>query len=369
MERSYKFRIYPTKAQQEQIVRTFGCVRFVWNYYLNKHKEVYDQTGETLNYYSYFRDVTQLKKQLTWLKEVDSTAIQSALRNLDFAYKNFFRGLKQGRSKYPQFKSKHCAKQSYKSVYVTDNIKVLDNSVQLPKLGIVKCRVTRKLEGRILSATVSQTASGKFFVSLCCTDIETSKHFNNDSAVGIDMGIKDFAVLSDGSVFENHKYLSANLKKLTCLQRRLSRKTKGSKRYEKARIKLAALHEHITNQRKDMMHKVSSEIVRANKVICIEDLDTQSMLKRHRVAQAISDSAWTEFRRQLKYKAEWYGGKVIEVDRFYPSSQLCSVCGFKNTELKNLSIRKWICPECGAKHHRDHNAAVNILNEGLRQLA
>lgn len=370
MEYSYKFRIYPNNQQKEQIAKTLGCVRFAFNHYLSKRKTEYEENRKTLNYYDCANDLTNLKKELEWLKEVDSTALQSALRDLDTAYKNFFRRVKLGENPgYPKFKSKHAHRQSYKSKCIGTNIKILDKAIQLPKLGEVKCRISKNVEGRILSATVSKTSSNKYFVSLCCTDVVLPKFPETDNSVGIDVGIKDFAVLSDGTVFENHKYLSANLKKLAKLQRKLSRKTKGSIRYEKARIGIAKLHEHISNQRNDTLHKVSTEIVKTNDVICIEDLAPKNMLKNYRLAQAISDTAWGEFRRQLKYKAEWYGRKIIEIDRFYPSSQLCSVCGYKNEIVKNLSIRKWQCPECGTNHNRDQNAAINILNEGLRQLA
>lgn len=370
MERSYKFRIYPNNQQKEQIKKTFGCVRFVYNHYLVKRKNEYEQNGKNLSCFDCMYDLTDLKKELVWLKEADSRALLYALRDLDAAYKNFFRRVKQGKKPgYPKFKSKHSHKQSYKCRCLSTNINISDKVIRLSKLGNVKCRITKEVEGRIISATVSKTATDKYFVSLCCTDVEIQKLPTTDNSVGIDIGIKDFAVLSDGTIFENHKYLSSNLQKLAKLQRRLSRKTKGSMRYEKARIEIAKLHEHISNQRNDMLHKISTEIVKTNDVICIEDLTPQNMLKNHHLAQAISDASWGEFRRQLKYKAEWYGRKIIEIDRFYPSSQLCSVCGHKNETVKNLSVRKWTCPKCDTEHNRDRNAAINILNEGLRQLA
>lgn len=369
MEYSYKFRLYPNKEQENLILSTFGCGRFVYNHYLAQRIEAYRETGKSPTRFMQDKDLTALKHkaETIWLRDVDAHALQSELKFLDKAYQNFFRGIKKGeKTGFPRFKSKKDRHQSYQT---NGTIKVFENAVQLPKLGKVKCRISKEVKGRILSATVSKNPSGKYFVALCCTDVEIEPLSSTGAVSGLDLGIKSFAVTSDGVEYPNHKYLAKSEKKLARLQRQLSRKTKGSKREEKARLQVARLHEHIANQRKDTLHKLSTDLIRQYDVICIEDLAPKNMVRNHRLAKSISDASWGEFRRQLTYKAEWYGREVVVVDRFYPSSQLCSACGAQWPGTKDLAVRRWTCPECGANHDRDTNAARNILNEGLRLVA
>ena len=365
MEKAYKYRIYPNKKQKEIITKTFGCCRFVYNKYLAKRIDMYEQNKETFSYVQCANDMKKLKSELDWLKEVDSTALQSSLKDLDSAYQKFFKE----HTGYPKFKSKKTHRYSYKSKRVNNNIQYCDKYIKLPKLGMVKTKNKLVPQGRILNATVSQEPNGHYYCSLCCTDVEFEQLPKTNKNVGIDLGICDFAILSNGNKIENPQFCEQSEKKLLKLQRELSRKTIGSNRWNKARNKVANLQKHISNQRKDFLQKLSTTIINNYDVICIEDLDVKSMKETDSTVRnkRVGDVSWSEFRRMLTYKCEWYGKTLSVIDRYYPSSQICHCCGNRDGK-KSEDIRFWICPECHSELDRDINSAINILNEGLRIL-
>jgi len=367
MEKAYKFRIYPNNEQIKQIQQTFGCCRFLYNHFLAERIKRYTEAGENLNYYACSAMLTSMKQEFIWLKDADSTALQSAVKDLDTAYANFFRRVKHGEKPgFPQFKSKKNRRKSYKS---KGNIQVLNKHIKLPKLGNVKAKTSKQVQGRILNATVSQSPSGKYYVSICCTDVEIPKYKSTGAVIGLDMGIKKLLSTSEGVIYPNHKYIRKSERRLAKAQRQLSRKQIGSSNRDKARVKVARVQEHIANQRADALHKLTTQLVKDYDIICIEDLAIKNMIRNHKLAKSIADVSWGELVRLLQYKCDWQCKKLVKVDRFFASSQLCNACGHKNAELKNLQIRHWICQSCGTEYDRDINAAKNILSEGLRLIA
>ena len=370
--KAFKVRLYPTQAQRVQINRTLGCARFVYNHFLARRIAAYKESKKGLTYGQTSSELTLLKEaeETSWLSEADKFALQNSLKNLDTAYQNFFRTVKQSgkRVGFPKFKKKRSG-EAYRTNLTNNNIEVEATRIKLPKLGWVKIKGQREIEGKILNVTVRRVHEGFYEASVLCEVEIPYLSAAPKFAAGVDVGIKDFAVVTDGrGEFEHHanpKYYRSGLKKLRKAQKALSRCQKGSARYGKAKTKLARVHKRVANQRQDFLHKLTTSLVREYEIIGTEHLKPDNMRRNRRLALSISDAGWGEFIRQLEYKAEWYGRLVSKVSPYFPSSQLCFDCEFKNVEVKNLAVREWSCPNCGELHDRDENAALNIRREAL----
>lgn len=355
--KGYKFRLYPNKEQQLYFQKCFGCCRFLWNHMLADKIAYYDEYRKNLD-----TQPPAYKSDFPFLKEVDSLALTSEYRDLNTAFKNFFRDTSVG---YPKFKKKHDNHKSYTTYNQKGSVSIVDKYVKLPKIGYVKMKQSQPVLGSIKNATISQVPSGKYYISFNVEIWVQILPYTNKE-LGLDLGIKELLITSDKEHFENPKTLYKYEKQLAKLQRQLAHKKKFSNNWYKQKRKIALLHEKITNIRKDNLHKISHKLVMENQLIASENLKISNMIKNHHLAKSIADASWYELTRQLDYKSVWYGRLYVKIGTYYPSSQTCNCCGFKNPITKDLTVRDWTCPQCGTYHDRDENAADNILAEGKR---
>ncbi|CAD5980633.1 Putative transposase in snaA-snaB intergenic region [Planktothrix tepida] len=363
MLKATKVRLYPTPEQELALAKSFGCARWYWNFALNACIQHYQETGKSLKLASYKGMLPQLKKEYPWLKEnCYSSVLQCVAINLDRAYKNFF----EGRAKFPNFKSKH----HKQSIQYPQSVTVNGEYLKVPKIGEIKAIFHREVTGKIKTVTISKTSTDKYFASILCEVEGTDVKQSGDNIIGIDLGLKDFAITHNGenaTKYANPKHLYRHQKNLARKQKKLSRKTKGSKSREKFRKIVAKVHEKITNSRQDFLHKLSRKLVNESQVIVVENLNVKGMVKNRKLSKAISDVGWGKFVNFIDYKLKQSNGELVEIDRFFPSSKTCSSCGHVLDGL-SLDIREWDCPNCHTHHDRDENAALNIRNEGIRIL-
>lgn len=358
MIKAYKYRLYPSKSQKESFIKHIGACRFTYNWALEQKIKSYEKNRTNLSRFDLqYMVVHTLKKENEWLTEVNSQSLLNSLINLESAFTKFFRE-KKG---FPNFKSRKNPVQSFHipQHYVID---FENNTIKLPKIGLVKAKLHQTFEGKLKTATVSMNSAKQFHISILVDDekeLPNKQSFDESTTIGVDVGIKHFATLSDETKIDNPRYLQKSSMKLSVLQRRLSRKQKGSNNRNKARLAVARQHLKISNQRKDFLHKTTSKLISENQAVAVETLNIKGMIKNHYLAKAISDVSWSEFFRMLEYKAEWYGKTLLKIGQFEPSTKICNVCGYYKHEMI-LSVREWKCPECGAVHDRDINAALNI---------